>query len=517
MAAPAETLHTRGNSSVFDNALLHWLASGGEQFKEAMQSLQQFPDRIAYQLNPDKPRIPQFNVYRLQVRWEELIKTSETKEVALQKLIALAQEDFRTFIEEYVLRKNISTFTLKIILRHGHHIITDEYSTPLLTMAKEAVKDFIKQGKPASRMEADSVAIAKMMDWAAQGQDGDIEINISPAGGSYLGPTMYSFIFIRILHILPNGDREIHTTQHKVWLSHMNLLRLLQQCGAPVPPGTLATELSLTKLFLPLPQGFDQKKLTEIALTLPQQHIPPEYEEVSLQNSEGFQQEYESVETFFLTLVEKAFQTAPQTHMWKKLEEAINFGQRRLLKVIQDDKKGAIDVVSTQRLLQLFETYSDHVYGNKKLDARSAVAVTTQLTGVLGSLGRMTSMGQCLGGSLFSLNLDGVAAATQYKGFPLEMLAKQAGDKVHFENCPFCEKKMKVFDLPGKIVCSGCGNVKICGTEHNHTPEQHTNSLGQERAHTSIQKQKSMKRPAHQQPTQLDPISATQFIAGFLL
>ncbi len=520
MAAPAEKHHSRSESSVLDHAILHWLAAQGEQFTQAIQHLQHLPEKIAYQFSENKPRIPQFNVLRLQKRWEELLTQSPSPEVARQRLLALAQEDFRTYIEEYVLRKNISRFILKISSSNGHHIITDEYSTPLLTMAKEAVQDFLKQGKPASRMEADSIAIAEMMDWAMQGQDGDVAINVSPAGGSYLGNHMYSFIFIRTLHVLPNGDREIHTTQHKVWLSHMNLLRLFVQSGIQVPQHTLATELSLTKLFLPVLNHFSEAEMLKIAQSLPQQHIPPEYEEVQLQHPDQFQQEYTAVEQFILQKVDATFKQLPHTprqdqlKLLRKLEEAINFGQRRLLHVVQKDTKGAIDSVSTQRLTALFHTYEAHVYDGKKLSGQAALAVTSELTGILGSLGRVTSMGQCLGGSLFSLRLDGVAAAAQYKGFPLEMLAKQAGDKFHFENCPFCMDKMKVFDLPGKIVCSGCGNVKICGMEHEHSPKHHINN---EMPH----KRPIMKKPKpthsiEEQRVNLSPIGATEFFASFL-
>ena len=40
---------------------------------------------------------------------------------------------------------------------------------------------------------------------------------------------------------------------------------------------------------------------------LPQQQIPPEYEEVSLKHS-NISKEYDAVEQFFLTLVDKTFQ-----------------------------------------------------------------------------------------------------------------------------------------------------------------------------------------------------------------
>lgn len=521
MAALAETRHSCWNPPFFDNALLHWLAEQKEQLTQTIQTLQQLPDRISYQFSPDKPRIEKFNVYRLKARWEELLKTDYSKEIALQKILALAAIDFKTYAAEYVLREPTSFFTLKIHSKNNHHIITDEYPIqPLLTMAQDAVKDFLKQGKPASRMEADSTVIAKMMDWAAKGSDGEIKVQISPDGPSYLGNNRYSFIFIRTLHVLPNGDREIQTTQHKVWLSHIDLLRLLVQSGIQIPQHTLATELSLTKLFLSVPDNFSEERLLQIANSLPQLHIPSEYKEVQLQNPDQFQKEYNTVEQFFLKIVENAFtHNQHRATIWRELEVALNFSERRLLKVVQDDKKNQIQLASLENLIILYEKLIQHNYHGIKLDKNAAADITQQLTGVLGSLNGYFSWGQCLGGSMFSLNLSGVTTATQYKGFPLELLAKQAGDKIHFENCPFCEKRMKVFDLPGKIVCSGCGNVKLCGIEHGEshgeltrTPDTTHTPPNQKDTRQQIKKAHSL-QPQHDSP----PISLSDFVAGWLL
>ena len=80
MVVAAETLRFCGNSSVLDNALLHWFAQG-EQFKNAsIHSTSS--ERISY-LSSKNGSIPQFNVYRLQARWQELLEKSD-----LQKLPA---------------------------------------------------------------------------------------------------------------------------------------------------------------------------------------------------------------------------------------------------------------------------------------------------------------------------------------------------------------------------------------------------------------------------------------------
>ena len=120
------------------------------------------------------------------------------------------------------------------------------------------------------------------------GKDGDCAINISPAGNSYLGKICIRLCLCEGYIFFPMAIEKfgLHNIKYgfRTWIYFDSLPKFMLN-----PAHTQATEFSLTRLFLQLPQDFSEESMLQIAHQLPQQQIPPEYEEVSLKHSEAFQ------------------------------------------------------------------------------------------------------------------------------------------------------------------------------------------------------------------------------------
>src|SRR3989338_6634377 len=82
-----------------------------------------------------------FNTFFLGRRWYELLKKLGNREEAMYRLLALAKIDFRTWVNETLLKQLISEFTIHIVQTpNGGVGLTDEYGAlDLSSMTKAAV------------------------------------------------------------------------------------------------------------------------------------------------------------------------------------------------------------------------------------------------------------------------------------------------------------------------------------------------------------------------------------------
>ncbi len=485
------------------------LASFGEKLLYIKENVERLPQRISNALNnKEKGRIYQFAIPFFVQRWNEFIKTSVNETEAREKLKKLIASELLSFIKEYVLHVNTDAFNLYLSSSGENNILSDEYAIALLPMTDNAIDRFKKEGKAGSRMGADRAATAECIQWAKYANNGDMAINISPTGPDYPGSEGYSFVFIRTLHIQPDGQRKIETIQQKAWIDNTFLGEFLRKVHAIIPEGFIPTELNLARTFAPLETPISPQFIINILKTFPQRHIPDKYQEVILQNPHEFQQEYSNVERFFVQVIDQYFPqylaattTQAKQKMLYAMEDAFNMSYRRLLFAASLNKDGKPLPSGADNIAAIFQQYVGHQYFGKKLQKSELSALNGAAMGTFGSVGRFFSIGQCLGGSIPGLFEGGqLIAKTQfYKGIPAHMLAGEAV-RSHLEKCPVCNQVRKVLEMAnGDQVCSGCNTMKICGTETSHQEAHGQGSHPSHGAEHSANQRKT-KQFTHQQP-----------------
>ena len=279
-----QTPQSSGAMEFIQATIAQQLASFGEKLLYIKESVERFPQRIVNALsNKEKGRIYQFCIPLFVQRWNEFIKTSANEVEAREKLKRLIASEFLSFIKEYVLRLNTDTFDLYLSSSEGNNMLSDEYAIALLPMTDHAIDRFKEEGKAGSRMEADRAATAECIQWAKHANNGDMAINISPTGPDYPGSEGYSFVFIRTLHVLPDGKRKIETIQQKALIDNTYLGEFLRKVHAITPKAFIPTELNLARTFVSLEAPISPQLIINILKTFPQRHIPDKYQEVILQ------------------------------------------------------------------------------------------------------------------------------------------------------------------------------------------------------------------------------------------
>lgn len=539
---PSREQNNSVDFTLVQSTITQWLVQRAEDFILFGKTLENLPQRLRYILNDhERSRLYQFNIPIFAQRWLEFSKTGETRDQSWERFRKLIDSEIESYTREYILRMKRDRFDLFLTSDDKGNLLSTEYIPSLLPMAESAVQRFIHEGKPSDRMEADAIAISKMIDWAKHAPNGAMGINISPPGRDYLGPSKYAFAFLRQIETLPDGKRIIHTEQLKLWLDYSNLAHLLVSLGVQLPQGFRATELNLSQGFFQLPHNVSLDQLEAHAQQLPQKRVPEEYKEVILHHPQFFQQEFHKAKEFFLNTIEQYFPpyTEAGTTRQKKqsleaMEVAFNMVHRRLQQIVKLDQQGETAPTDLGEMADFYQKYINHIHHGQRLNPEEIVETAAIMTDFLGPLRSIGSWGQCLGGSIFSLQLDGglhIPLESQlYKGIPIGLLQKEASG-FHFENCPICKDKTMVLEMPnGDQVCSGCKTKKLCGNEkgahHNHakkhipTKDHHTQHNNQESAHRSPSHQSYSKR-LHQEMssngTTRDAVNSllTSVILGF--
>ena len=449
--------------------------------------------KLSYELHHhhEKAAIPHFNTFFLERRFKELQQSSANKTEAMHQLKKLARRDFECWAKEYVLHAETDTFSYSIKQTpDGALAITDEYNHHLLAMTQHAIDEYARRGDPTTRMEADAIAHARMMQWDTHPnrKPGDKAINISPhAEDTHPHYPRYSYVFLR-----EKGSDTIHTTQLKSWQSHTDLVRALRELGCSLPNNAdRANGEEIASWFFPIDQSIEAETVRKILRKFPERTaVPNHMREVQLSQPtqiEHYAQSYAIAEQFFLKVVEEQYaQTTDWVRANRIIEEAVNFSFRFLTKNTTESSFAATSVNLQSANPQLsnpqtelyssFMKYVDHKYHHKKLTQHEASVLQASLTGVLGNLGKVLSVGDCGAGTMLNIATHSslTAAPNMLRGISPEILGKTF-DSFSLENCPFCQRAVQALKtIDGRIICPGCGNTKMCGNEGKNNGKSHS-------------------------------------------
>ena len=244
-----------------------------------------------------KANLQGFNTFFLGRRWFELLKKLGNREEAMHRLLALAKIDFRTWVDETLLKKLISEFTINVVQTPDGGVgLTDEYGAlDLITMTRSAIDFLAKHNKPTERFQADSIRTAKEIAWASatERKHGDLAIDISSwVSNDHQFYNKHSFIYVRQVLKTPTG-LQVRTVQIKSFQSLEHIVRMLQHLGC-LPQESQPTGNHLSSMFFPIQElSLDQvvsyiKTQTE---TLPtREPFSLEDHEVVPQNAHHFEE-----------------------------------------------------------------------------------------------------------------------------------------------------------------------------------------------------------------------------------
>ncbi|HZZ98996.1 MAG TPA: hypothetical protein VFG51_03620 [Candidatus Saccharimonadia bacterium] len=450
------------------------------------------PRKIAYEVeNADrKPNIYDFNTFLLTQRFHEFFKEFLDRDDAMAAFLQLARKDFRTWADEYVLHKNVASFSYDVETSPEGEIAlkTPEYrKITLIKMAENAVHLFSRMGEPTTRLEADTASIARLMEWAnrPQAKEGDVAFSVSPFDSGNKFYQNYSFIFKRELRIREDGTRQIVTTQYKSWHSHEHLVEILGKLGCRINSATHWNDRTIAASFFPTQKNASDTEVFQMLALFPNRKpILPEFQEIQPKSPDQFGVVMQTAETFVMRVIEEQYgwllkNPTPQNEILvsRIIEETVgSYAKRYLTERAREDQAGRHNYAFEQKssLEQLYKTsmaYIRHRYFHQKLDKTEAATLQSNMKDVFGYLGPIMSAGQCWGGALSEMFLSsGDAASNALRGITPELLGTHITNQ-HRENCPNCGKGVKVFDLAnGDVWCPGCKQVKLCGKNDHRFP-----------------------------------------------
>lgn len=475
-----------------------------------------------------KANLEGFNTFFLGRRWLELLKKLGNREEAMRRLLALAKVDFRTWVNETLLKQLISEFTINVVQTPDGEVgLTDEYGAlDLVTMTQSAIDDFAKHNKPTERFQADAIRTAKEIAWAssAERKHGDIAIDVSSwVNKDHQFYNKHSFIYVRQLLQTPTG-LQVRSVQIKSFQSLEHIVGMLQHLGC-LSTESQPTGNHLSSMFFPV-QGLslDQavsyfKKQTE---TLPtREPLLPEDQEVIPKHAHHFDEARALAEQFFLDVVRQKYANLflPEDAS-QVIEEAMNFAYRFLQRATVDEGWNTRNPYAD--LASGFETFVRQKYYHAKLSVNEVAAAETGLGGILGSFGQVFSLADCGLNTFTKIGFGGPMQPGPYLGFTPDMLGAQFL-KLKDECCPYCKAGVTAMQTTGgRVICSGCGYFYDMAGGKEHTSSTHQPVRKPETIHPLNDKSKL---PTPSRPTQLqqnlramaqdEPVTA--FLMGFLV
>ena len=424
-----------------------------------------------------------FNTFFLGRRWLELLKKLGNRDEAMHRLLALAKIDFRTWVNETLLKQLISEFTINVVRTPDGGVgLTDEYNAlDLVTMTKSAIDDLVKKKKPTERFQADSIRTAKEIAWAssAERKHGDVAIDVSSwVSKDHQFYNKHSFIYVRQLLKTPTG-LQVRSVQIKSFQSLEHIVGMLQHLGCLSPKSpqeAQPTSNHLSSMFFPIQElSLDQVVSyikTQTESLPPREPLLPEDQEVIPKNAHHFEEAQALAERFFLDVVrEKYSNLFLSADASQVTEEAINFAYRFLQRATVDENWNTKNPYAD--LASGFATFVKQKYYHAKLSAHEVQAAEAGLGGVLGSFGRVFSLADCGLNTFTNIGFGGAMQPGPYLGFTPDMLGAQFL-KLKDECCPYCKAGVTAMQTTsGRVICSGCGHFYDMAGGHGHESSTH--------------------------------------------
>lgn len=425
-----------------------------------------------------QPNLEGFNTFFLGRRWLELLKKLGNREEAMHRLLALARIDFRTWVNETLLKQLISEFTINVVQTSDGGVgLTDEYGAlDLVAMTKSAINDLAQKNKPTERFQADSIRTAKEIAWAssAERKHGDLAVDISSwVSKNHQFYNKHSFIYVRQLLKTPTG-LQVRTIQMKSFQSLEDIVGILKHLGC-LPPSSphesQPTGNHLSSMFFPVQElSLDQvvsyiKQQTE---TLPpREPLSPEDQEVIPHNAHHFEEAQAFAERFFLDVVRQKYSNLLLPADASQItEEAINFAYRFLQRATIDEGWNTKNPYAD--LSAGFEAFIRQKYYHANLSSDEVKAAETGLGGILGSFGQVFSLADCGLNTFAKIGFGGSIQPGPYLGFTPDMLGAQFL-KLKDECCPYCKAGVTAMQTTGgRVICAGCGHFYDMAGGHGH-------------------------------------------------
>jgi hypothetical protein len=168
--------------------------------------------------------------------------------------------------------------------------------------------------------------------------------------------------------------------------------------------------------------------------------------------------------------------------LFASMEDLFNMAYRRDIFVAEKVAEGNPVPIQDMELSEFHRLYVGHKYFGKKLTKDQISQLKESGTSMLGVLGKFASWGQCLGGSIGSIDFGGfqvpeafAAQQAYYMGLPQRVIEEQA--KHSYEGkCPVCNKIQTIYEMVnGDVVCAA-GHLKLCGNESHNSNQSHKSS-----------------------------------------